>query len=161
MIKYEHLLGTPWKYGSDDCYGIVRRFYKDNYEIDLPNYARPDYFWEKGMNMYMDRFMKNDFRVLQCHPVEYMPGDVFLMSIQSTVVNHAGVLIDNGKMLHHLVNQVSTITPYKGIFRNNTVAVVRKEGIPDLRVTEQAEILDFVSPRTRRKIEEYVAENTP
>jgi cell wall-associated NlpC family hydrolase len=106
--------------------------------------------------MYMDRFRKNNFHVLDCHPSEYQIGDVFLMSIMSTSVNHAGILVDKGKMLHHLVNQLSTVTPYKGLWRNNTMAVVRHRDVKAVSNQTEVNILDFVPPSVRRKIDEHL-----
>ena len=155
MIKYEHLLGQPFDFGKSDCYSIVRDFYKDNYDIELPNYARPTQFWDFGLDMYMERFRKNGFTVLNCNPHEYVPGDVFLMSIQSTVANHAGILIEKGMMLHHLVNQISTVTPYRSLWRNSTMAVVRHKDVKDLRDEPTANLLEHVPAHIRRKVNEY------
>jgi len=157
VIQYEHLLGQNFVQGKSDCYSIVRDFYRDNYGIVLPNYARPTDWWNSGnFNMYMDRFRKNNFFVLDCHPAEYQVGDVFLMSIMSNAVNHAGVLVDKGKMLHHLVNQISTVTPYKGLWRNNTMAVVRHRDVKAVAHQTEVSILDFVPPNVRRKIDEHL-----
>ena len=155
MIKYEHLLGKEFIFGKQDCYSVVRDFYKDNYDIILPNYARPTEFWNYGMNMYMDRFRKNGFYVLDCHPSEYQPGDLVLMSISSTVVNHAGILIDKGLMLHHLVGQISSTTPYRSIWRNNTMAIARHKDAKNIQVAETANLLEHVPEHIRRKVNEY------
>lgn len=156
MIKYEHLTGKQFDFGKSDCYSIVRYFYKDNYNIILPNYARPNDFWEYGMDMYMERFYKNNFYVLNCHPSEYQIGDVFLMAIQSSVVNHAAVLIENGTILHHLVGQISTTSPYRSIWRNNTMAVVRHRDVKNDDVVEKINILDTLPENLRRKINEQL-----
>lgn len=39
-------------------------------------------------------------------------SDVVIMQIQADVPNHAGVLLDNGMLLHHLYGQLSRVTPY-------------------------------------------------
>lgn len=42
MMKYQRLLGRPFEHGSRDCYGLVRDFYLDVFDIELTNYAHPD-----------------------------------------------------------------------------------------------------------------------
>ena len=154
MNSYQHLIGREWHYGKQDCYGIVRDFYKDIFNIDLPNYARPNDFWDHGLNMYIERFNKNNFKVLNCHPSEYQFGDVFLMSIKSNVANHAGVLVDKGMILHHMVNQLSTVTHYRSVYRNNTVAILRHKDVIDPLGNDVASITDFIPDHIKRKFNE-------
>lgn len=155
-IRYEHLLGKAFEFGKQDCYTPIRDFYLDNYGIELPNYARPANFWEFGMDMYMDRFRKNGFSVLHCHPSELQVGDVFLMSIHADVVNHAGVLIERGRMLHHMVKQISTVVPYAGIWRNNTMAIVRHRDVLAPSPTSRTDILELVPGHIRRKLDAHL-----
>lgn len=156
MIKYDTLLGKPFELGTNDCYSLIRDFYKINYSIDLPNYARPNQFWIKGMDLYMERYHKNGFRSLNVHPVEYRPGDVVLMAIRSDVANHAGVLVENGRILHHFNNRFSCVEQYKGIWRNTTVAVLRHKDSVDLIDTEVVDLMSVLSPSRKRRIEQAI-----
>lgn len=158
-LKYQHLLGKPFKFGTDDCYGLVRSFYKDNFNIDLPNYARPNQFWEHGVDLYMSRYKKNNFVSLDCHPSEYRPGDVILCSVQSTVPNHIGVFVDNGDVLHHLWGRPSIVEPYRSLLRNTTVAVFRHRDVDLEQTTQIGNILDYVQPSVRRKLNDYIESN--
>ena len=36
-LGHEHLVGLEYKHGSQDCYGLIRRFYKDNFEVGISN----------------------------------------------------------------------------------------------------------------------------
>ena len=155
MIKYEHLLGKQFQLGKNDCYSIIRDFYNDNFGIVLPNFARPTQFWDHGMNLYMDRFPKLGFKVLHVNPHEYQIGDLFIMSIQSNVANHAAILIEKGMILHHLMNQISTVTPYRGIWRNNTVAVIRHKDVVIQDSYTNSNILEHVPDHIRRKVNDY------
>ena len=159
MIKYDHLLGKEFFHGKNDCYGIVREFYRDNYGILLPNYARPNDWWDFGFDMYRERFMKNGFYVLNCHPSEYQIGDVYLMAIQSPYMNHAGIIVENGQMLHHLGGQISTVTPYRSLFKNTTVAVVRHKDVVNKIDKTEVDILELVPEHIRRKVNEYFEQN--
>lgn len=159
MITYDNLLGLPYIEGKQDCYEIIRRFFSQNFEIELPNYARPHDWWNYKLDLYMERYHKNGFSVIDVLPSQYQIGDVFLISYRSEVANHAGVLVDNGMILHHFTNRLSSIDPYRGVWRNNTVAVLRHK---DVVITDNqtiVPIIDFVSPSTRRKIDAAIQSN--
>lgn len=142
-MSHSNLLGKSFELGTQDCYTVVRDFYQQMFQIDLPNYARPKQFWKEGMNLYMDRFHRHNFRVLDVHPSEYQYGDLVIMSVQSRVGNHAGVLVENGQLLHHFTGRLSEVTPYRGIWRNSTIAVLRHQDV----VIDKAEIRYELSAR--------------
>jgi len=153
VIEYQELLGHQFEFGVQDCYTVVRDFYRINFSIELPNYARPQGFWTQGMDMYMDRYFRNGFEPLHCHPSQYQIGDVFIMSIRANVGNHAGVLVENGQLLHHFTGRLSEVTPYRDLWRNTTVAVLRhKEAVIDQMVVK-GDLLDYLSPNVRRRVD--------
>jgi|HigsolmetaAR201D_1030396.scaffolds.fasta_scaffold33936_3 Cell wall-associated hydrolases (invasion-associated proteins) len=152
-LKYEHLVGRPFKFGVTDCYSIVRDFYADNFGIVLPNYARPNDFWEHDLSLYYRLYHKTGFRSLDVHPSEYRPGDVIVMALRAKVGNHAGVLLENGRMLHHVWGNLSTVVPYGGLWRNITVGVFRHKDVVLPEVEETANIREFLPERVRQKID--------
>jgi cell wall-associated NlpC family hydrolase len=153
VIQYDNLVGVPFQHGINDCYSLIRQFYIQNFDIVLPNYARPNGWWREGMDMYMERYHKNGFQVLDIHPSLYQIGDVFLMSIMSPVTNHGGVLVEKGRLLHHFTNRLSTVEPYKGIWRNCTTAVMRHKDVVAPQKTQVVSITD-VLPNIKRKLDE-------
>lgn len=155
-MRYDHLTGRPFLYGKTDCYDLLRQFYIDNFDITLPNYARPKEFWAHGLNLYSDLYRKNGFYSLDCHPTEYRPGDVILCAISSEVANHVGVFVENGQVLHHLLGRLSMVEPYRAILRNTTVAVLRHKDVTVEQVKSTANLLDLVSPNVKRKLDEYL-----
>ncbi len=152
MIQYDNLIGQSYVDGKVDCYQIIRDFYKQNFNIDLPNYARPKDWWNLDMDLYMQRYFANGFRAIDVHPSEYELGDVFLISYMAKVANHAGILVDNGRILHHFTNRLSSVDPYRGIWKNNTVAVLRHKDVVIEKTQTVDNIINYVSPTTRQKI---------
>lgn len=124
-LRYEHLEGLEFKHGKRDCYELVRDFYRENFRLNLRNYARPDNWWDHGMNLYMDNYRKEGFRLVDCAPHDIRVGDVILMAIHSQVPNHAAIYVGNGKILHHAIGRRSECELYKGLWFNTTVAVIR------------------------------------
>ena len=150
---YQHLIGRPFKYGTTDCYDLLRCFYRDVFEIELPNFARPNDFWNQGIDLYSRLYHKAGFRPIDVHPSEYQFGDVFLMAVRSPVSNHVGVLVENGELLHHLWGQRSSLTPYRGIWRNTTTGVFRHKDVKLPEAVQTQNIMDFLPANIRRKID--------
>lgn len=156
MTPYDNLIGRTYVDGKVDCYSIVRDFYAQMFQIELPNYARPKDWWNMEMDLYMDRYYKNGFRPLDVHPSEYQFGDVVLISYMASVANHAGILVENNHILHHFTNRQSSVDPYKGIWRNNTVAVLRHKDVVIPVTEEVADITDFLPSNVRKKIDDAI-----
>jgi len=104
------LLEREFIHGVTDCYSIVRDYFKLERDIELPDYPREWAWWESDENMYLDLFEKTGFEEIDESDLQV--GDVVLMSVLAESVNHAGVYVDNNKMLHHLVGRLSIIEPY-------------------------------------------------
>jgi cell wall-associated NlpC family hydrolase len=153
-LSYEHLLGKSFELGKQDCFTLFRDFYRDNFQIELPNYARPENFWEVGMDIYLTKAAKNGFRILDCHPTEYQAGDVVLMAIHSTHANHAGILLEDGSLIHHLFGRLSTKEPYRGVYRNTTIAVCRHKDVVIEEVPNLAHIDEYLTPKAKRFLDE-------
>ncbi len=137
----DELVGRPFVIGSQDCYGLVRDFYRLNYQIELTNYARPDRFWEADINLYGDNFSSEGFSNIDVSPRDYRVGDAFLMAIKSQYANHAAIYIGDGKILHHFYNRLSSIDLYAGVWRNTTVAVLRHKEVPF--TPPAADVIDY------------------
>lgn len=156
---YENLVGIEYEAGKTDCYGTFREFYKQIFGIDLPNYARPEDFWNHKQDLFSPRYHKNGFRTLDVHPSEYQFGDVFLMSIRSDFPNHVAVLVEKGMIFHHFTNRLSEVEPYKGIWRNCTTHVLRHKDVVIETETQMVDILDVLPPEVKRRIDAQLEDN--
>lgn len=156
-MRYEHLLGIPFEHGVNDCYEIARRFFRDNFEIELTPYARPDNWWDHGLDLYRDHFRTEGFEIVEDPVHEARPADVFLVCIRSEVPNHCGIHLGDGKILHHLYGRRSEVVQFKGLWKNQLSCLVRHRDVPDL--TPQAtrvELMDLLPPHKRAKLEEIL-----
>lgn len=59
-----------------DCYTLFRDFYRLS-GCELPNFEHPDYWWEDGLNLYLDNMEKCGFEQVK----EPQIGDVILISV--------------------------------------------------------------------------------
>lgn len=156
MLNYKHLLGRPFKHGTTDCYGLVRDFYRDNFGLTLRNYARPDNHWDNGFNLYMELFHAEGFRPLDVLPMYWRPGDSLLMAIRSRVANHAAVVVEDGLILHHLYGCLSRVEPYRGLFRDTTVAVLRHKDVDYQEPERTLDVMETLPDVLRRRLADAV-----
>ena len=115
LVGREFRNGPSGTDNKGDCYAIIKDYYKQKLGINLPEFPRYNDSWKvEGENLYLDGFTKAGFEDIseQIKSGEkILNGDVGLMSINSTVPNHAVVMINNNVMLHHLANRLSRKEP--------------------------------------------------
>lgn len=127
------LVGRPFQHGVLDCYSVIRDWYARERDIALPDFVRPDNWWNDGhSNLYLDHFAEAGFAPVGQYP-QLEVGDVILMQIRSKndVPNHAAVYLGDGQMLHHLYGRLSSRDTYVGYWRECTRLVVRRAAICD------------------------------
>lgn len=169
-LRYKHLIGKQFSMGKNDCYSILRAIYKDNLNIELPNYARPNDWWlEENVNYYVDRYKKEGFILLEDPSLEDLrPFDVMLIAIpdprdlKRVVTNHCAIYLEQGMIVHHRMGTLSSIAPYRGVLRNLTTHIVRHKDIPDFRKKENNKLdaMDFILPHKRDLLMEVLNETT-
>ncbi|MCE2517636.1 MAG: C40 family peptidase [Alphaproteobacteria bacterium] len=94
-------LSCGYRHGVDDCYSLIRGYYQTHHGITLPDVPRPWEWWHDGLDLYTDGLGPAGFRRLP-PGAALAPGDVFLARVRAPVVNHAGVWLGDGLILHHL-----------------------------------------------------------
>lgn len=139
-------LGREFVFGVTDCYTLTRDFYKNEFGIELTDYARYDGWWNDGLNLYADNIRKEGFFLLQ-QGEELRYGDLILMCLSAPVPSHAAIYVGNNKVLHHVQNRLSRIDDYRGMFRNFTASIWRHEKLKD-KVLERKEY--EIIPKTER-----------
>lgn len=142
---FKRYIGIDFKHGSTDCYGLVRKVYNEVFHINLRNYARPNNWWEHEdlYNLYIDNYEAEGFRLVESDlQREWEMGDLILMAIQSTVPNHSGIYLGNGKILHHFYNRKSCIENYCRIWKNTTTAVIRHKNLSFEKTEKKVELMD-------------------
>lgn len=98
-------VGREFRHGVADCYALVRDWYKQEKNIDLPVIPREPKWWQGKDDLIKDLFPKVGF--VEVAAKEVQVGDLIAMSIGGSKINHLGVYIGHGEMLHHLMGRMS------------------------------------------------------
>lgn len=122
------LVGRPFVHGIFDCYSLVRDVFRLGGEtlskegivwpgkpVELPEVPRADNWWQSGADLYIDYLEPQGFKPISMS--EARPGDGFLISLGDSRanpkkrLNHAGLLLGDGMILHHLPTRLSRREP--------------------------------------------------
>ena len=105
------LRGRQWVWGLQDCYSLVRDWYKEEKNIELRDWERPITPEEFLLNPMFERCAwRTGFRELRSDE-KLINGDLLFMSIGSPGLNHVAIFLD-GDVLHHLADRLSCKEPY-------------------------------------------------
>jgi proteasome lid subunit RPN8/RPN11 len=104
--KDAQLHGREFAFYVNDCLTLMIDYYYQKYGIIIQEHDTK-WDWHNNLNepYYEEHYRDWGFYEVQRNEVEV--GDVLLMSIRGTA-NHLGVVIEENKILHHMVSQPSS-----------------------------------------------------
>lgn len=117
------LIGRAFVLGHTDCWGLIMSYFRQEHGIALPDYRVDHHWWESGEEeRYLDNWFECGFREFSG---SVQAGDMVIMQVQASVANHAGILLGDGMLLHHLYGHLSQRVPYGGYWLERTVKTLR------------------------------------
>lgn len=132
-MKYDHLLGKPFRMGEQDCYTLVRGFFADNFDIHLPNYARPTDWSSANLDLMRQYYARNGFVMhADWKRNDLRPGDVLAMAIGDSNANHFAIYVGDNTIIHHIFNRFSNEEVFRDFWRNCVCFMLRHPDVPDL-----------------------------
>lgn len=124
MLAAAPLIGRTFRHGITDCYALIRDWYALERNVALPEFARDDGWSAAGGDLYRRHFAEAGFAELP-GDAEPMAGDVPLMRLHGPVEHHAGILLGQGLVLHHLADRLSRREPF-GPWRRYATTILRR-----------------------------------
>ena len=115
------LLGREYSFGENDCYSLVRDYYKQELNIELPTTVFEDDWWEKGLNYFDDLFESFGFEKVDT----LQKNDLIFFKMMAQVPNHCGVYLGEDLFLHHAVNRLSCRESINSVWRKYIVGYYR------------------------------------
>lgn len=132
MIDFNKYVGIPWEYkgrgdNGVDCLGLVRKFYKEEFGIDLPKYESCCYTGsvdeiKDGAKDIAQNEVGNTFVRVD----DPQPGDVVLLYYMGNPV-HIGIVVDKRHFLHakvgassHIINDWKWRNKIEGYYRHSS-----------------------------------------
>jgi proteasome lid subunit RPN8/RPN11 len=97
-------VGRTFCWGFDDCYGLVKDFYRKEYRIILSDYERDENFRNSDFDI-VGELNKNDFKKVDSPE----KGDIILFKGVKGAPKHLAIYMGEGKILHHGYKKLSCI----------------------------------------------------
>jgi proteasome lid subunit RPN8/RPN11 len=116
------LIGREFVHGVVDCYTLVRDYYNETLQTELPDFTRNENWWNEGQNLYVENFASAGFVVVSDAPRAH---DVLLMQVRAPVINHAAVYLGDEMILHHMHGRLSSRDIYGGYWQHVTIKQLR------------------------------------
>lgn len=120
------LIGRPFCKGTLDCYALVKDWFAEEKQIELPDYERPEVWFEIGRSILLEKFEEFGFKEISA--ADMQPGDCLLMQVGASVPNHCAVYIGDNLILHHVLNRLSSRDVYGEFWRKTTTHYLRYVG---------------------------------
>lgn len=97
------LVGRTFLHGVEDCYALIRAYYRQERGTELPDYPRNWEWWLDPTPGEKDLYRRyfTDAGFTEADKNEPQEGDVWLAAVRSNVPNHAGIYLPGGLALHH------------------------------------------------------------
>jgi len=118
-------IGRVFSHGIVDCYTLLQDWYERELNIKLGDYDRRDNWWDKGENLYLDNYKKENFYEITVDEITY--GDIIFMHLISPVPNHVAIYIGDNKILHHVQGRLSSRDVYGSYYQKVTAKILRHE----------------------------------
>ena len=121
--KFKPYIGREYKKGTNDCWSLIRDYYRDELDVILPVGDHNIEDWgDNGVPFYN----KTDLAACGFLMVEEPKiNDIIAFSVMSKTPNHFGVYLGQNIFLHHADNRLSCREPLSGVWMKSLKGFLR------------------------------------
>ncbi len=100
-------IGREFIWGFNDCYTLIREYYRREYLIPLSDYDADEGYELTGQDKIVNNFEKEGFSKIDIKNIE--KGDLIAFKIHKDYPTHLAIYMGNNMILHQLFNCQSRI----------------------------------------------------
>lgn len=117
-VKYKQYIGKEFEIGKNDCFSIIRDFYKKEYNININDYFRDDKWYKKNPNIIKENFEKEGGIEVKFEDIK--EGDVIIFSF-----GHFAIYLGENLILHAPRDKYSNIEYLNDSYKNRISLILR------------------------------------
>lgn len=121
--KLKEYLYKDFKLGENDCFQLIRNYYKIEKNININNYNIGENWYKNEPNIIFNNFKKEGF--IEVSKNNLQKDDILLFGKNKERIQHMGIYLNDNKFLHHSYNMKSVIELVQGIWDEKLMLVVR------------------------------------
>jgi cell wall-associated NlpC family hydrolase len=129
-MEYENLVGKPFELGKQDCFSAFKDIYKQNFNIDVPDFARPTDWNSDNLDLIGKLYPMVGMEIVEGWDLR--PGDVLATAIGTSKPNHLVIYVGDNTIFHHKTNALSCAESWRPFWKMVTCYVLRHPDVPDL-----------------------------
>jgi proteasome lid subunit RPN8/RPN11 len=122
------LIGREFRWGTLDCFSLIRDYYLQELGIVIPNFNREQNFWKKGQDLYLKHCEEAGFRRIRIEDgwVNLQKHDVIVMCFGGgKIPNHGAVYLGDQRILHHCQGRLSSRDTWGGYWMHTAAYLLR------------------------------------
>lgn len=117
-LKFNKYLGRDFEINKNDCFSLIREYYKDEKDISIFNYPRKDNWYKENPNIINDNYKKEGFIKIELNNI-----------IESDIVElnnfHFGIYLEGDLLLSHERGKFSNIERLTNLLKKRITNIYR------------------------------------
>lgn len=132
-MKYKHLIGKQFDLGTQDCFNLTMDFFLDNFDIKIPNIARPHDWEADGLDLINSFYHLSGFKKFDAEDNwPPRPADVLVTTVGGRTPNHLVIYLGGNKIIHHQRGRLSNEETMRPVWRRFTSFILRHPDVPHI-----------------------------